>query len=185
METIKAIQTRNSISILSEPAPNSDEMEVIYQSALRAPDHAWLRPWKFIQVTGESRSKLSDAFLKTYEALGQELSEELTLKISKAPFRAPMVLILIADIKDHPKVPEVEQMLSTGAAAQNMLLSLHDLGYAGIWRTGKMSFNEHISKFLGLPDTNKVIGYLYVGTPDGRVKNIPALKTKDFVSFWS
>jgi nitroreductase len=76
-------------------------------------------------------------------------------------------------------------MLSTGAAAQNMLLSLHDLGYAGIWRTGKMSFNEHISKFLGLPDTNKVIGYLYVGTPDGRVKNIPALKTKDFVSFWS
>ena len=185
METIKAIQSRNSISSLAEPIPNADQMEQVYQSALRAPDHAWLRPWRFIQVTGESRSKLSEAFIKTYKALGQDMTDDLSIKISQAPFRAPMVIILIADIKDHPKVPEIEQILSTGAAAQNMLITLHDMGYAGIWRTGKMSFNEHISNFLELPRSNKVIGYLYVGTPEGRVKGIPTLETKDFVSVWN
>ena len=70
METIKAIHSRNSISNLIDPFPSKDEMELVYKSALRAPDHAWLRPWRFIQVTGDSRSKLSDAFLETYKELG-------------------------------------------------------------------------------------------------------------------
>jgi nitroreductase len=186
LETIKAIHSRNSISNLTDPCPNKVEMEVVYKSALRAPDHAWLRPWKFIQVTGESRSKLSDAFLKTYKELGQDLSDELIQKIKKAPFRAPMVLVLIAEVKEHPKVPAIEQMLSTGSAAQNMLITLHDMGYGAIWRTGKMSFNQHITEALGLSKVSQVIGYLYIGTPnsDGRVKKIPNLKSEDYVSFW-
>ena len=41
-------------------------------------------------------------------------------KYKNAPYRAPMVIVLITNIKEHPKVPDIEQMLSTAAAAQNM-----------------------------------------------------------------
>ena len=184
METLEALHTRNSVTSLSEPAPTKEEMELVFQAALRAPDHAWLRPWKFIQVTGEGRKKLADAFLKTATANNEELTEILVEKAQKSPFRAPMVLVLIADIKEHPKVPEIEQIISTGAAAQNMLLALHDLGYAAVWRTGKMAFDSEITKHMELPESNRVIGYLYVGTPDGRVKAIPKLDTSEFVTFW-
>ena len=184
METLEALLTRNSVTSLSEPIPTQEEMEVVFQAALRAPDHAWLRPWKFIQVTGEGRKKLGDAFVQTATAGNEELSEVLVEKAKNAPFRAPMVLVLIADIKEHPKVPEIEQIISTGAAAQNMLLALHDLGYAGVWRTGSMAFNSEITKYMELPEKNRVIGYLYVGTPNGRIKEIPSLDTKEFVTYW-
>ena len=65
MDAIKNITERNSARELIEPHPSKDEMQIVFKAALRAPDHAWLRPSKFIQVSGDKRKKLSDIFLKT------------------------------------------------------------------------------------------------------------------------
>ena len=184
METLKAIQNRNSVAHLSEPAPTSEEMEQVYKGALRAPDHAWLRPWKYIEIRGNSRKRLADAFLKASIALGEEVTDELKEKLQKAPFRAPMVIVLAADIKEHPKVPKIEQIISLGASAQNILLGLHDIGYSAIWRTGKMAFNKHITDALELPSNYEVIGYLYVGTPSGNIKSLPELNLSDHLTKW-
>ena len=112
METLEAIQTRNSVPLLTDPAPTSEEMSEVYKGALRAPDHARLRPWKFIEVRGDSRDKLAKIFIDTATALNSDLSENEISKLQKAPHRAPMVIILAADIKEHPKVPEIEQIIS-------------------------------------------------------------------------
>jgi nitroreductase len=50
MDTIETLLTRKSSPRLSEPSPSKDELEIIFQTALRAPDHASLKPWKFIKV---------------------------------------------------------------------------------------------------------------------------------------
>ncbi len=184
METLKAIQNRNSVARLAEPAPTTDEMEQVYKCALRAPDHAWLRPWKFIEIRGDSRKRLADSFIKASIASGEEMTDELKEKLEKAPFRAPMVIVLTADIKEHPKVPKIEQIISLGASAQNILLALNDIGYSAIWRTGKMAFNKHITDALDLPSNFEVIGYLYVGTPSGGIKSIPELEVNDYLTRW-
>ena len=184
METLKAIQNRNSVAHLTEPAPTTEEMEQVYKGALRAPDHAWLRPWKYIEIRGNSRNRLADAFLKASISLGEEVTDELKEKLQKAPFRAPMVIVLAADIKEHPKVPKIEQIISLGASAQNILLGLHDIGYSAIWRTGKMAFNKHITDALELPTNYEVIGYLYVGTPSGHIKSLPELDLSDHLTRW-
>jgi nitroreductase len=75
----------------------------------------------------------------------------------------------------------IEQKLSTGASAQNILLSLHALGYSAIWRTGKFAFNPFISSKLGLNDNQEILGYVYVGTSDGENKKIPSLEIDSFV----
>ena len=182
METIKSIQTRNSIPFLEEPAPTEEEMKEVYRAALRAPDHAWLRPWKYIEVTGEGRQKLADSFLEAAYLSEEDVTEEYKAKLLNAPFRAPMIIILVADIKEHPKVPKVEQLLSLGASAQNILLSITSLGYGAVWRTGKMAFNPQIVESLGLPKTNEIIGYLYIGTPSRKEKAIPELNIDDYLS---
>ncbi len=52
-KALKNILERNSHRNLIDPIPSKDEMEQVYQAALRAPDHAWVRPSSFIQVSGE------------------------------------------------------------------------------------------------------------------------------------
>ena len=105
-------------------------------------------------------------------------------KYQSAPFRAPMIIILTTKITEHPKVPKVEQMLSTATAAENILLALHAKNYAGIWRTGKFAFNKKIAEYLDLTADHEVIGYLYVGTPTGTNKKIPQLDIENFVTRW-
>ena len=37
-------------------------MKLVYEAALRAPDHGWIRPTRFIEVSGEGLEKLSNIF---------------------------------------------------------------------------------------------------------------------------
>ena len=111
MSILKDIQTRNSNPFLDEPAPSEEEMIEVYNAALRAPDHAWLRPWRYLEVRGEGRHKLSKAFLDAAMKDDDSLTDELKQKLENAPFRAPMIIVLVADVKEHPKVPKVEQLL--------------------------------------------------------------------------
>ena len=94
---MKALLSRRSISKLTTPYPSKEEMSEVYQAALRAPDHSWLRPWKFIEVTGKSRNKLADAFINATKK-SEELDEERKSKIAALPLRAPMIIIVIAKI---------------------------------------------------------------------------------------
>ena len=52
-DALKNILNRNSHRSLVEPAPTREEMDLVFQAALRAPDHAWLRPSSFIEIQGE------------------------------------------------------------------------------------------------------------------------------------
>tara|TARA_B100000886_G_scaffold173329_2_gene118605 strand:+ start:857 stop:1432 length:576 start_codon:yes stop_codon:yes gene_type:complete len=184
MEAIENIITRNSNSKLIGPCPTKKEMELVYKSALRAPDHANLKPSQFIEVTGSGLKKLSKIFID-YSTIHLKEKNEMKLKKYKnAPFRAPMIIVLVCNLKPHPKVPEIEQMLSTGAAAQNILLSLHALNYGAIWRTGIFALNNEIIKFFGLNSNQKILGYIYVGTHEKRLKNIPQIEVFDFVEKW-
>ena len=182
MKTLKKIQQRNSARILIDPKPSDDELNEIYKAALRAPDHAWLRPTKFIQVMESGLDKLSGIFEKVAIETKDNIPKEIMDKYKKAPFRAPLIIIVVSSYKHHPKVPNIEQKLSSAAAAQNILLAADDLGYGAIWRTGIFAFNENINKYLNLSDDDTVIGYLYIGTKEGKQKNIPNLDIKDFVS---
>jgi len=183
-KALKNILERNSHRNLADPIPSKDEMEQVYQAALRAPDHAWVRPSSFIQVSGEGLEKLSDIFVEVAEESFENLTDDILEKYKNAPFRAPLIVILVSTKKDHPKVPRIEQIISTGTAGQNIMLALNALGYGAIWRTGRFAFNEKISEKLGLSNKQTVIGYIYIGTPKGKKKSLPKMNTDDYISVW-
>ena len=122
-------------------------------------------------------------YLEEYAKTVPDIKDEIINKYKNAPYRAPMIVILVNSIKDHPKVPEIEQKLSTAASAQNILLTLNALGYSAIWRTGKLAFNPFIASKLNLEADQEILGYIYVGTADGSNKKIPQLDIEDFVSY--
>jgi len=157
-------------------------MKKVYKAALRAPDHAWLRPSSFIEVKGEGLNKLSDIFYQ-YALNQKDKTNEIIKKYKNAPFRAPMIIILVNTFKEHPKVPAIEQKLSTATAAQNIMLALNAMNYSSIWRTGKLAFNKEIQKKLNLSERQEILGYLYIGTASGKNKKIPNLDIDEFVSY--
>lgn len=182
MDALNNILNRVSARELTEPHPTKSEMEKVYKAALRAPDHAWLRPSSFIEVKGDGLKKLSNIFLE-YAKNQTDITDQIIQKYKNAPFRAPMIIILVNTFKEHPKVPAIEQKLSTATAAQNIMLALNTMNYSSIWRTGKLAFNKEIQTKLDLSDDQEILGYLYIGTSIGENKKIPNLDIDDFVSY--
>ena len=182
MDALDNILKRVSARELAEPHPTQSEMEKVYKAALRAPDHAWLRPSSFIEVKGDGLNRLSNIFLE-YAKNQTDITNQIIQKYKNAPFRAPMIIILVNTFKEHPKVPSIEQKLSTATAAQNIMLALNTMNYSSIWRTGKLAFNKEIQTKLNLSDNQEILGYLYIGTSIGENKKIPNLDIDDFVSY--
>jgi len=178
------LQQRNSSPKLTDPAPGSDELDEMFQAAFRAPDHAWLRPWRFLVIRGERRKDFGDLLETCLLKRNPQADDAARAKARNAPLRAPLIVVPIVRLTEHPKVPHVEQRLSTGCAAHGLLLAAEALGYAGVWRTGDPAFDRNVMDGLGLSTQEEIIGFLYLGTRDGARKGLPAISTEDFVADW-
>ena len=58
---MELLVARDSATKLTSPGPDQEALERIFQSALRAPDHGRLRPWRFIVVPEEKRERFRRA----------------------------------------------------------------------------------------------------------------------------
>ena len=184
MDALKALHSRNSSPRLTGsvgPAILDD----IIKAGLRAPDHAQLRPWRLLVVEGEGREELGALFARAKQARDPGLSPLQLGKLKAKPLRAPLVLVVAARVVEHPKVPEIEQLLSAGAAMQNMLLAAHALGLGAMWRTGEMAYDPVVHEGLGFDRNEKIVGFLYIGEVEGKRKPLPMLNVDDFVTRWT
>ncbi len=185
MDALTLLHERNSMGKLMAPAPSDTQMEAIYQAALRAPDHAELTPWRFIEFTGSGLERLGELFAEAERNTSPAGDEAAQAAASKKPLRAPMVVAVIAKVTpDHPKVPRVEQVVSAGCAAHAMLFAAQAQGLGGMWRTGGYAFDPTVHAGLGMSEQDELVGFLYLGTPGGRLKPLPSRESADFVERW-
>jgi len=165
-EAVQYLLTRRSTKFVRAPGPDDEELRLILESAMRAPDHGRLRPWRFALLRPPAIAELADLALDATRARGTLLpkKEASTRRwLSEVP-----LLIAIACHIDHSntKIPEEERMLSTGAAVSNMLNAAHMLGYAAYWSTGLGTYIEEVPEALGFdPLDHRFMGYLAIGTP--------------------
>ena len=96
----------------------------------------------------------------------------------------PLLVLALTKLQDHSKVPHFEQILSSGAAIQNFLLSLQAQGFSTMWRSGAVVESGLFKQALNLNATDLISGIIYIGTA---VKAIPPraeIQTSEFVSEW-
>lgn len=148
--------------------------------ALRSPDHAWLRPWRFISIAGERRGAFGELCLASLLRREPEADAAARDKARNAGFRAPLVIAVLAAYREHPKVPRWEQRVSAGCAAFSLALAAEAQGYAAVWRTGPVAEDPLLLKALGAADGEDCVGFIYVGTRDGTPKALPQLSSADF-----
>lgn len=182
---LSLLQQRTSQSRLVLPAPSASELNEIFKAAVRVPDHVHLQPWRFLLIEGEARNSLGRIFVEAQLRHDPHLPHEKQQKLMNNPLRAPLIVTVIANIIEHAKVPAIEQLLSAGCAAFNILLAAEAMGYAGIWRTGDMAYDDYVQQKLGLSEMETIIGFLYVGTGDGQPRSLgAAVDCQMFYSYW-
>lgn len=181
MNAIEALTQRNSIASLTGPDITIEQLNTLIQAGLRAADHGWLKPSRFITVAGDQRQQLGQVFLENTESW-QEMPEDQQHRLLNSPLRAPLIIISVSCIKDHPKIPRIEQLLSTAAATQNIINAAWALGLGAIWRTGNVAHNPQVAAALGLEENEQIVGFVYIGHRNQDPKKLPDLQTEDFVT---
>ncbi len=185
MDALTALHTRNSVNLLCEPGPSREQLENIVKAGLRACDHKSLTPWKFLLIEGTAREKFGKLMAKAKEKADKRpLSPDLMAKLQNKPMRAPTILVVVAAIVENDKVPEIEQVLSAGAAAQMMMVAAHAQGVGAIWRSGSMMFSSEMRQGLGLAQTDQIVGFVYLGSPK-ICKLLPSYNTDNFLENWT
>lgn len=182
LELLKGLQTRVSVPRLTEPAPTKAKLAECYQAAFRSPDHGWMRPWRFIECRDQERVKLGELVANAMLQETPDLDEAKVKKYTEGPLRAPLVIVAYAQTVANPKVPDIEQVLATGCAVNNLSTALYAAGYGSVWRTGDPAYSRAVHAALGLSSSDKILGFLYVGTPIYDPKDAPLLKQADFVT---
>jgi nitroreductase len=157
----------------------------ILAAGASAPDHGRLRPWRFIVVRGDARERLGEVFAQALVKRQPDAPAEALEQERGRPLRAPVVIAVVARVDpQHPKIPEFEQVLSTGAAVENILLAAHAQGFGAKWLTGANAYDDHVKAALGLTGNDRLAGFVHLGTVDGKPPQVPHADARDLTVEW-
>ncbi|HHS82491.1 MAG TPA: nitroreductase [Devosia sp.] len=185
-ELLKYLQTRRSVPLafLEEPGPTREELDTLLEIGLRVPDHAKLNPWRLIIIEGEARRAVGEKLAGIVRGRNPELSEE-KLEVERNWFLpAPLTIGVISSPVSHPKVVEIEQLLSAGAVALNLVHGANALGYAAHWVTRWFAHDAEAAAMLGAREGEQFVAFVHVGTPQTRLEDKPKPDMDKLVSYW-
>ena len=164
MELFAAVQTRSSAARLAEPGPNPEELERLLQAAARAPDHGRLEPWRLIVLQDAMREAFTAAAAEAKRSrLPAMTVEQLAAEREKMSRSPTIVVVGCAVDREQTKIPEIEQVVAAGAAAQNLFLAAHDLGYGVMWKTGAAAYDAAVKATLGLRPDDHIVAIMHLG----------------------
>ena len=162
---IAALIERRSVSPkrLAHPGPDSVEIELMLQTALRAPDHGGLHPWRVIEFPASQRAELGHSFER--EKLRRDpLASPFDLcRARDHALLPPVLMAFVISPRARSKVPVREQWLAGGAALGNLLNAAHLLGYGAIVLSGERCFDAVLLSELGVANDEQLAGFITIG----------------------
>ncbi|MGY3039664.1 nitroreductase [Rhodanobacter sp. TND4EL1] len=184
---LSLLQQRHSVPSrqLGEPAPDEATLQQLLEAAIRVPDHGKLVPFRLIRLQGEAKLVFGQRVAEIALKNNPEISDA---KLEKDRLRytfAPLVIAVIARLDADSKVPEIEQKLSAGTVAHNLLLGAFALGYGAQWLTGWAAYDHNVAALLGLAANEHVIGFIHLGTPQIDVPDRDRPALPDLLSSWT
>lgn len=185
-EMISHLKSRRSVgqALLGEPGPSPDELELMFRIATRVPDHGKLAPWRLVVFAEEARALAGERLAELVGRRNPAVAEaELALERSRF-LPAPVVVGVISKAAPHPKIPEIEQLLSAGNVAFNLEHAAFALGYAANWTTRWFAYDDEASRLLGARPGERFIGFVHIGTPRATIEDRPRPALAEVVDFW-
>jgi nitroreductase len=187
VSAIESLLSRRSIApqYLTGPGPTQQQIDMAIDSSLRAPDHGRIQPWRFRLIRGDARSRFADALVGTMLRRDPNTAAAQLQKIRQRA-EVPLIVAACASLQANSKVPEVEQILAAGCGVMNLLNAFHIQGLGAVWLTGASVYEPDVSALIGLKAEERLLGFVYVGTPAANVPESVARPSRQmFVSDWA
>lgn len=186
-DTIDFLTTRRSTvaRMMDGPGPGDEDLKRIMEAGMRVPDHGRLTPWRFIVIRGDAREKLGDVIAEAYKKNNPDAIEEQVEIEQERLTRAPVVIAVVSRVQKEHKIPEWEQILSSGAACQTMLIAAQSMGYAAQWLTEWYAYDANVKQAIGAESGDEIAGFLYLGNGTGELSDRARPAYDDIVSKWS
>lgn len=184
--TLELLLTRRSALTheITAPGPQPAELETILTIGARVPDHGKLAPWRFIVVEGDSRAKLGQVLTEAYDQAAPEPEARRRAAEGRRFADVPVIIFVVSKDIHHVKIPHWEQILSTGAVCQNMLIAAQALGYAAQWTSDWLSYDRNVLDALGLGEGEQIAGVISIGTSPDKLEERPRPVLADIVTRW-
>lgn len=165
----RLMRARASQPRVGDEAPDDRLLARYVRAAANVPDHGGLRPWRLVTIRGGQR-----------EALGQAIADASgDRRPSTKPLRAPLLVAVVASLRPdrYRKAPEWEQLAVAVEVAHGLQLLLAADGWGSMWRSGRIVETDAVRAFHGLAESERLLGWLYVGSLPERPKTAhrPAL----------
>jgi nitroreductase len=180
LETRRSGRPRDMVA----PGPSEAQLARIVTIAARTPDHGKLAPWRFVTVADDQRQALADLLVR---ALPQHDPTATSAHIAKAiefAHQAPALVVVIASPTPDHKIPLWEQQLSAGAAAMNLLLATHAMGFVGGWITGWAAYSEMVRAAFCAPG-ERLAGFFFLGSPGQPLEERPRPPLESVMRRWA
>ena len=164
-DTIALLKRRRSAppAVMTGPAPSQEQLKTILTIASRVPDHGKLAPWRFITFEDEARRRAGELALDIRLADKPDLNEAGKADELRRFTRAPLVVCVVSRAAPHPKIPEWEQVLSSGAVCMNMIVAARALGFTATWLTEWPAYDARFRAAIGLADHERIAGFIHIG----------------------
>lgn len=164
MDLLTAIETRSSAARLTAPGPSPADLARILAAAGRAPDHGRMRPWQLVVLEGADRQPFAAAAAEAKRRRTASMSDEQLAAEREKVLRSPTLVVVGCAVRDNPKVPEIEQVIAAGAAAENLFLAAHGMGYGVMWKTGAAAYDPDVKAVVGLRAGDHIVAIMHLGT---------------------
>jgi len=156
---------RRSVKVeaLSAPGPSAAQLQTILTAAARVPDHGKMVPWYFMVFEGDARTQAGENFAQHYLRANPEALPDQITRERERFLRAPLVVGVVSRMRKG-KNPVWEQVMSAGAAGQNLSLAAHASGFGVCWLTEWVAYDAGVKAALGLDARDHIAGFFYIGT---------------------
>jgi nitroreductase len=147
-------------------------IESVLTDATWAPTHGGTEPWRFIIFTDEARTGLNQMMPQIYDQVTplSQVRPDKREKLTSLFTLAPVVIAIGAHAPEGKKISPLEEKLAVACAVQNLHLSAHAAGLAGMWSTPPFVFSPITSAALGFDAEVHCLGFFFLGWPDPAAK---------------
>jgi nitroreductase len=165
--SLQALDQRRSVPALQLGAPAPDEATLLrmLESAVRVPDHGKLVPFRFLRLRGDARLALGEFLAQRSRERNQDAPSTVIEKDRQRFSHAPLIITVVARLTPNPKVPEWEQLLTSGCVCFALLQAAQAFGFGAQWLTAWMAEDREVARHLGLAENERIAGFIHIGTP--------------------
>lgn len=179
-----AFLTRRTSAIrLAAPAPSTDELRSIVLAATAVPDHARLRPYRFVVVSGDARETFGTA-LALAAVEKNPGAQPFADKVKMKAYFGPLLVAVIASPRPGASVPVWEQEATAACAGFGLVLAAEALGYGAVWKSAPVHEGKAITSTLQLRDdgSEKLLGWVNIGTRADTPLNRPKVDVDSLIT---